>query len=342
MKRHHVFRSLKQKFEEASRRFPKFKIYPYKLHDSEGLCLPEILAEMQRKSFQSWGGGATSGGCSGWSIHNYDERELVHAVGSSDAFTEWEKLAKEAGASLPEGCHRIQPILPFSENRMCRGSPEGLWGNFVFTTLKAAGGMHVNVCEKADQTPFRRARQSLSISHSQPAPPDSAKYATYAFTATDIFAAFALAIDFAGLAEPCIEDSAKVLQRQDAMQNTTQVSKVEDGTLSTPQEAKGNNRPKLTAAEMEAIQAEKLALSLGREDGSLSVGATDEDTFNWLNDHHDDDRVKPFLPVSLHAFKQSLRRARKKLGTGKRRRATATGKSVVRKNDLETVSRGDD
>jgi hypothetical protein len=98
---------------------------------------------------------------------------------------------------------------------------------------------------------------------------------------------------------------------------------------------------RLTDAQLRAVKAEQLALSLSRDDGSLSSDSTDEDVFTWLNDHHNDERVRPFLPESLPAFKRSLGRARKELGTRKRLRAAPSGKSVVRKEDVEPVSRKD-
>lgn len=110
---------------------------------------------------------------------------------------------------------------------------------------------------------------------------------------------------------------------------------------SGPRATQGENNSKLTHAEAQALKAERLANSLGRDDGSLASAATDEQVFEWLINHHDDERVRPLLPESLGAFKRSLGRARSKLGTRKRRRAAPTGRSVVRQQDIEPTCRKD-
>lgn len=101
-----------------------------------------------------------------------------------------------------------------------------------------------------------------------------------------------------------------------------------------PQVSKGENDPAKMDAPTLALKAYDLTMRLGRDDGSLASDATDEDVYNWLNDHHEDERIKPYLPVSLTAFKQALRRGRDKTGIRKRRKPAATGKSVVRKRDI--------
>ncbi|WP_020473414.1 hypothetical protein [Zavarzinella formosa] len=93
-------------------------------------------------------------------------------------------------------------------------------------------------------------------------------------------------------------------------------------------------KPKLTNAPEEALKAYFLALSIGKLDGSLSIHSTDEEVYKWLNDHHDDDRVREFAPLSLAAFKKSLTRGRHARGIKKRLRAAPTGKSVVRAKDV--------
>lgn len=71
------------------------------------------------------------------------------------------------------------------------------------------------------------------------------------------------------------------------------------------------------------------------------AGARDEDTYNWLVAHQEEDCVKCVLPTSLDAFKQNLTRARRKMGSAKKRPSAPTGKSVVRQDDVEPIERDD-
>jgi hypothetical protein len=98
----------------------------------------------------------------------------------------------------------------------------------------------------------------------------------------------------------------------------------------------------LPRAERNALKAEALALRMSEEEGNPLGNATDEEVFEWLNDHHADPRVKPYLPHSLAAFKAALGRGRGKTGNPKKRPAAATGKSVVQQEDVEPPSRSDD
>lgn len=108
------------------------------------------------------------------------------------------------------------------------------------------------------------------------------------------------------------------------------------------QETKGDYGSNLTNAESNALKAEALAKRLSEEEGNPLGNATDKQVFDWLNDHHADERVKPFLPESLTAFKAALGRARGKMRKRKKRPAAATGKSVVRQADIEPKSRHSD
>ncbi|HEX3151644.1 MAG TPA: hypothetical protein VHR66_26460 [Gemmataceae bacterium] len=114
-----------------------------------------------------------------------------------------------------------------------------------------------------------------------------------------------------------------------------------DAQFATP-ERNRDNVPSLTPAEANALKAENLAKRLSEEEGIPLGNATDQEVFDWLNDHHSDDRVKPLLPASFGAFQQARVRGRKKQGTRKNPPPAATGKSVVRQSDLEPPSRPED
>ena len=188
--RHLVFRSLKQKFEAAAERFPEFKFFVYKADNKEGLVLPYFVDRKSRLMEERLQAGTVEAG-GFWAVAD-NERELWHVHGSEDALREFERLAGEAGSALtPAEDRALRNILPFRVDPLIDVLMKEKWGLFVFDTLKRSGAAHIRLVEREDQ----RMHRLDGNKHEKPA------YATYALTTSNIFAASARAIEYAGLEE---------------------------------------------------------------------------------------------------------------------------------------------
>jgi hypothetical protein len=185
--------SLSDGFRRASERFPDARMVVCRVSATERLYLPEVLAaahtsrpdEFDRRT--AWKSVDASGA-----------EEIALLVGPKEGGAEWRRLATDAATNLPDSFEPM-PILKFQPPGEIEVSLAGTWANYVFNTLKQAGGDYLSVRKCVDC----RAKRLFRWVGGMTGPPGSGGkkpvLSTVAFTATDIFAASATAIGLAGL-----------------------------------------------------------------------------------------------------------------------------------------------